>query len=161
MNLRYRIGEESHVGIEAASSEGPGFGRSLSTDGGLTITDDGISGVDHRAGAVSFDSQLNFADLGLGRNGWLTLYGASKEAGFSTLTEGVTEDQWLWGFGQNTVSRSGRLSRNDRLGLGFESRLSEKLKVSAEYSDRFSTFAENRWDLYGTRRSLAESYGVA
>ena len=28
------------------------------------------------------------------------------------------------------------------------------------YSDRFSTFAENRWDLYGSRRSLAESYGV-
>ena len=301
VDLRYRFGEESHVGIEAASSEGPGFGRSISTDGGLTITDDGISGADHRAGAVSFDSYLSFADLGLGRNGWLTIYGESKEAGFSTLTEDVTEDQWLWGFGseadinetsrfgvqyekfhrdggdrkesgelrysldlnanwtldlavahldrlvvsraedtgsrtdlgarltwardddlkiwvfgQNTVSRSGGLSRNDRLGVGFESRLSEKLKVSAEYSDgsrgegglaaltwtptadseaylgytldptrseesreligrddgvivagtkyrysdRFSTFAENRWDLYGTRRSLAESYGV-
>lgn len=302
VDLRYEFGEQSHILVEAAQSEGPGFGRSISTDGGLTITPDGgVSGPDRRARAYSADAHLSFGDLGLATPGYLTVYGESKQAGFSTLTEDVDKDQWLWGieteaelsavsrvgllyerfhrdggdrkdsgelrysrdlnanwtldlavahldrvllsrpedtgrrtdlgarltwerdedlkiygFGQGTVSRSGQVSRNNRLGLGFETRLTEKLRFAAEYSDgslgeggaarvtyaptadsevylgytldptrsedmreligrddgvivagtryrysdRFSTFAENRWDLYGTRRSLAESYGV-
>lgn len=301
VDLRYEFGEQSHVLVEAAQSQGPGFGRSISTDGGLTISDGGVSGAGRRARAYSADTHLSLGDLGLATPGYLTVYGESKQAGFSTLTEDVTEDQWLWGleseielsaqsrvamlyerfhrdggdrkdsgelrysrdlnpnwtldlavahldrvvlsrpedtgtrtdlgarltwtrdddlkiygFGQGTVSRSGQVSRNNRLGLGFETRLTEKLRFAAEYSDgslgdggaarvtyaptadsevylgytldptrsedmreligrddgvivagtryrysdRFSTFAENRWDLYGSRRSLAESYGV-
>lgn len=41
------------------------------------------------------------------------------------LTWTRDDDLKIYGFGQGTVSRSGQVSRNNRLGLGFETRLTE------------------------------------
>ena len=108
VDLHYRFGKASYIEAEVAGTEGPGFGRSLSSDGGLTITGDGPSGFD-RALAYRFDSHLDFADLGLAVGGYTELYYESKEAGFSTLNEDITQDQRLIGL-RTEVEASEQLS---------------------------------------------------
>jgi len=299
-DIRWQIGEVSFIEAEVAQTEGPGFGRSISTDGGLTITPDGVVGAG-RAMAYRFDGRLDLAELGLAVPGAVGLYYERKDAGFSTLTQDITEDQTLYGitadaslsprlrfgidaerfekdggrektegevrlsydlndrltlsgalgytdktipgdpdetgervdaalrldirpredlsyyvFGQATLEESGGLGPNNRIGAGFDARLGEKVGVTGEisdgdsglgararlsysptadnevylgytldptrtgagydlvgsddgtivlggryrYSDTLSTFAENTWDLYGSRRTLTQGYGV-
>ncbi len=219
VDLRYRIGETSYAELEVARTTGPGITRSVSTDGGLTISSSGGSETDG-ANAVRFDSHFALQDLGLSMPGYLDVYYERKEAGFSTLTEDITSDQtlfglkgkitvsdrlsfggyyetferdsgdkkdsgelsatyqinsdWtlgvavahldqvvvgnaertgertdaalrltytgfedltLYGYVQGTLNTSGGLSDNDRVGLGFDAQLTEKLSASAEISD--------------------------
>ena len=219
LDLRYRLSDESYAELEFARTEGPGIARSVSTDGGLTISASG--GTDAGAAdAVRFDSHFSLTDLGLSMPGYLDVYYERKEAGFSTLTEDITSDQtlfglkgeiavsdrlsfggfyetferdsgdeknsaelnaiykisdiWtlgvavahidqtvvgnddrtgertdaavrlsyagfddltLYGFVQGTINRSGGLERNNRVGLGFDAQLTEKLSASGEISD--------------------------
>ena len=219
VDARVNIGNESFVTAEVAQSEGLGFGRSISTDGGLTF--DAETGVDGAtASAVRVDAHLDLADAGLGAPGFVDLYFERKDAGFSTLTEDISEDQALVGvdaevvvgqrltlgvaaesfekeggdqknsaeirgtydindvwsataalafvdqntvaapsetgdrtdlalrldykpdddrsfyvFGQGTLVRSGGLDDNSRLGIGGETRVSEKVTASGEISD--------------------------
>jgi hypothetical protein len=217
-DLRYDIGPQSYVEAEVASSKGPGFSKSFSSDGGLTINAGGVVNAP-RALGYRFDSRFEFSDLGWQTKGFVGVYAERKEAGFSTLTEDITADQdlfginaeialsdrltfgadlerfrktggdkrdsgelrlsyaidrtwtveaaiaaldkftaadptetgkrtdaavrvtWtrdadlkLYGFGQTTLSHSGGVGRNDRLGFGGEARLSEKLTFSGEVS---------------------------
>ena len=218
VDLRYEIGTQSYVEAEVAQTKGPGFGRAFSTDGGLTIDQDGIVDAP-RALAYRLDSRLEFADLGLSRPGFIGFYTERKENGFSTLTEDITANQtlvginssvdvtdrltfaldaekfrsdtgerkdtaelrfayklsdvWtveagaqllnqvvlgkpqdtgrrtdvgarltyqqsddlkLYGFGQVTADVSGGIGKNDRLGFGFDARVSEKVTVAGEIS---------------------------
>ena len=111
-DLRYEIGEQSYVEAEIAHTDGPGFGRTLSTDGGLTITPSGIVGATG-ATAFRFDSRFKLTDLGLANSGFVGVYGERKGAGFSTLTEDITADQTLVGI-------EGEVGLSDRLSFGFE-----------------------------------------
>ena len=95
-DMRYTFGSQSFAQIEVARTDGPGFSRALSTDGGLTITSTGGVVADE-ALAVRANILLDFGDLGLGRDGSLALVYDRKDAGFSTLTEDITEDQELIG----------------------------------------------------------------
>ena len=95
-DLRYEIGALSYVEAEVAQTKGPGFGRAFSTDGGLTIDQDGVVDAP-RALAYRLDTRLEFADLGLSRPGFIGFYTERKESGFSTLTEDITADQTLIG----------------------------------------------------------------
>jgi len=219
VDLRYRLSEDSYAELEYAETDGPGISRSVSTDGGLTISESGGANADN-AGAVRFDSYFALSDLGLSMPGYLSVYYERKEAGFSTLTEDIQSDQRLfglkgdievsdrlsfagfyetferdsgdqkdsgeiratyklntdwtvgvavahldqvvvgdadrtgdrtdaavrltyagfddltvYGYGQGTISRSGGLSKNNRVGLGFDAQLTEKLRASGEISD--------------------------
>ncbi len=217
-DLRYQLSDNSFAEFEYAHTAGPGFGRSISTDGGLTIVSS--AGLPTTGAlALRFDSQFDLQDLGFNREGFVGLYYEGKEAGFSTLADDITDDQTLAGaefevalsprltfagnvehfaqdsgdsndeaelrlaydlserwtveggiafvdrttvgnpvetgqradaalrithkrsedleiyaFGQGTISRSGGLDRNDRLGLGFDAQLSEKLALAGEAS---------------------------
>ncbi len=218
LDVRYELGQLSYIEAELAQTEGPGFGRSISTDGGLTNTSTPMV-VNPRARAYRLDAHLDFADLGSARPGSLGFYYERKEAGFSTLNEDITQDQTLvgvkarvemserlkfgmklerfekaggdevtegditvayklndvwsveaglahedrttigdatktgrltqfglrvnyqphedllvYGFGQTALSHSGGLQRNDRAGIGFDTRLTEKLSVAGEIS---------------------------
>ncbi len=218
-DLRYELGESSFIEAEVAQTDGPGIGRSFSTDGGLTITSNGIGGGG-KAQAYRFDSHFDLVELGLSRPGFVGIYAERKDEGFSTLTEDIAEDQTLLGlnaevevtdrltfgldaetfdkvggdrkdsaevrvaydltpvwsieaglgyldqriltkpgdtgrrtdlglrlnyrpsddlllyvFGQSTLATEGAIGRNDRLGLGFDTRLSEKLSLAGEVSD--------------------------
>ncbi|SPH17036.1 hypothetical protein DEA8626_00550 [Defluviimonas aquaemixtae] len=111
-DLRYEIGERSYVEAEIAHSDGPGFGRSLSSDGGLTITPSGVVGATG-ATAFRFDSRFELTDLGLKRQGFVGVYAERKGAGFSTLTEDITNDQ-------NLVGMNSEIGLTERLTFGLD-----------------------------------------
>ncbi|WP_342069771.1 hypothetical protein [Yoonia algicola] len=112
VDLRYRLGETSYAELEVARTEGPGFARSVSTDGGLTIASSGGAPSD-AAQAVRFTSQLDLQEIGLGMSGQVGLRYESKEAGFSTLNDDITDDQLLIGI-------DGDLDVTDRASVGFD-----------------------------------------
>lgn len=94
-DIRFQISDQSYAELEFAQSEGPGIARSTSTDGGLSITASGGAITD--ADALRFDSRFDLADLGFSSPGFIGIYAEQKDAGFSTLTEDITEDQTLIG----------------------------------------------------------------
>ena len=95
LDLRYQWSAQSFVELEVARTDGPGISRATSVDGGLSLTTTG--GGLASASAYRFDSRFDLADFGLATPGYLAIYGERKEAGFSTLTEDITDDQTLWG----------------------------------------------------------------
>jgi hypothetical protein len=124
VDARVVIGKASHIELELAGTQGPGFGNSTSTDGGLTITDSGVVGGP-RAGAFRFNSHLEFDDLGLGAAGHVGAWYEEKEAGFASLSENITEDQTDAGF-------YAEVDAGDRLTLGVEVESFEKAGGDAE-----------------------------
>ncbi|MFA9229628.1 MAG: hypothetical protein ACEQSU_02605 [Microgenomates group bacterium] len=111
-DLKYRFGEKSSITAEVAQSEGPGFGRSQSSDGGLSFGAGGSAGVlGTRASAYRVTADFDLADLGLAQTGNFGVYAGRKDAGFSTLSEDVAVAETLNGF-------YGRIEVTDRLSLG-------------------------------------------
>ena len=142
-DLRYELGEQSYIEAELAQTDGPGFGRSISTDGGLTITDEGVSGAP-RAMAYRVDSSFDLQEMGLGRDGTLGFYYERKDAGFSTLNEDVFDNQTL-------IGATGDVALTDRTTLGFEaedfkSDAGDK-KISGEV--RLAYAIDSKWTVEG------------
>ncbi|MEM6695044.1 MAG: outer membrane beta-barrel protein [Pseudomonadota bacterium] len=96
VDARVRFGNASFAELEVVRTDGPGFARSTSTDGGLTIVSTG-GGPGGEATAFSFASHLDLQDLGMGMPGYLAFWYEAKEEGFSTLTEDIAEDSTLIG----------------------------------------------------------------
>lgn len=116
-DLRYEIGENSHIGLEYAETRGPGFGSSLSNTGGLVITSNGTAGAAGTTGrAYSAEVELDFGDLGAARPGHFGAYYERRTAGFSTLDYQTTSSEELWG-------------------VALESELSDRATVSVSYDD--------------------------
>jgi hypothetical protein len=109
-DARLRFSEGSFIDLEVAESKGKGFGRSFSADGGFTFVDLGGAGPSTRAGAVRVEGTLDIADVVAGGNGTISAYFEEKEAGFSTLSEDITDDQKVWGLAAD-------FQINDRLGF--------------------------------------------
>jgi hypothetical protein len=299
--------DRTYIEGEIAQSRGPGFGNSISTDGGLTIDDVGTAGVSGKS-AYAYRVKMH-ADVGEltddALKGDLGAYYERHQRGFSSLDQQVNANQQVWGakgdlqvssqidvgaglaekrvdggqserdidghatfhmderwsvtpglrqeklvdpnsaltntgtrtdvgakisyqadddhgayvFGQMTVDRTGKRDRNDRVGIGGNTRLTEKVDLSGEasygssgigaqatlgysptaddhdyigyrlapdrgfnkgssnplsgddlgaivagarhrYSEQLSMFAEDRYDMFGLRRTLAQTYGV-
>ena len=101
-DLRYVIGENSRIDLEYAETEGPGFGSSTSSDGGLIITSTATAGItDTNGRAYSAEMVLDFADLGSTVPGSLSAYYENRSAGFSTLDYQTRNDEELWGLALN------------------------------------------------------------
>ncbi|WP_374434110.1 hypothetical protein [Tabrizicola sp.] len=115
IDLRFQISPDSHIDAEVAESTGTGFGRSLSTDGGFTWVDEPATTGSDRARALRFGAEISHADLAPGADGTLRAWYEDKEAGFQTLSEDVSADQTVWGFGLQT-----RVSDRVGLSLGYE-----------------------------------------
>lgn len=110
IDLRYDLGETSYIAMEFAQSDGPGFGRSISTDGGFTINNQGS--VDSPpASAFEIEGTFDLAELGLATPGTIGFYYQHEDEGFSTLTEDITADQTL-------VGVTADIDLTDRLSLG-------------------------------------------
>lgn len=132
VDLEYHVGESSVITAEVATSEGPGFARGISTDGGLSFGSGGSSGIPgNRALAYKIAGTFDLRDLGLARDGSLGFYAERKGAGFSTLTEDISADETLYGV-------FGHVEATDRVTLGFKAErfkregLEEKTDVTAE-----------------------------
>jgi len=139
-DVRYRLGDTSFAELELARTKGPGFARSISTDGGLTIASSG--GADNGAAqALRFTSQIDLQEMGLSNAGQIGLRYERKDAGFSTLNEDIAADQTLIGV-------NGTIALTPRLALSFDAEKFEsdlgndktEIEVSATYdvNDRVS-----------------------
>ncbi len=106
-DLRYVFGGNSFVELEAARTDGPGFGQTFSADGGLVVVTEGAGGG--TGGAYRFKAEVDFADLGLATKGAVSAYAEQREAGFTTLDHRVTDDERLAGFAV-TAEATARLS---------------------------------------------------
>lgn len=95
-DLRYVFGQNSFVALDYARTEGPGFGSSYSSDGGLVIsrptTPRGGTGEAYR-----FETEIDLADLGMAAEGGVSAYYERRGAGFDTLDYQVTATETLWG----------------------------------------------------------------
>lgn len=109
-DVRLDLGELSYIEGEVAQTDGPGFGRSISTDGGMTI--DTQAATDNpRALAYRLEGQFDLTEMGLGVPGDVGFYYERQDAGFSTLTEDITADQTL-------IGGTANIALTDRLELG-------------------------------------------
>lgn len=119
VDLRYDLGDGSYVLAEVAQSEGPGFDRALSTNGGLTLIRAGAVDAP-RALAYSLEAQADFADLGLATPGTIGIYAERMAEGFSTLSETIPANQTVVGLDAEVT-----LSDRATLGLAAESAASD------------------------------------
>ena len=235
--MRFRFGENSHLDADIAESKGTGFGKSISTDGGLTFNDLPATGSSTAARAFRFEGALDLADISANGRGTISAYYEKKDAGFNTLSEDVKADQRsfgvsadvelgprtelrlrykdfdetggekeregtldlayqigtattlevglrhldsedpadprdtgrrtdlgvrvtrdlgndteIWGFAQGTVSLSGGLERNNRIGAGGRFAFSDTLSAEAEPSDGSTGVGARASDLPAGRR---------
>lgn len=219
-DITVRLSENSYIKGEIAQSRGPGFDRSTSLNGGLTIEDVPTSGRENRdALAYRVETEIDISDIDPDQKGKIGAYYERREEGFSSLDYETNVTQRVWGayadievddsvsyrlayedfadeagrknreldaqvkikldphwalalggkhseiknpgsigengrrtelaakiihkpdddhtyyvFGQATVDRSGDIDRNDRIGVGAEARVSEKLSLKGEVS---------------------------
>lgn len=97
-DIKLRHSDNTFLEAEIARSKGPGFGSSVSTDGGLTISDVGATGDPNRtASAWRLRGQLDLADITGNAKGVVGGYLERKEEGFSTLSDQISADQTKWG----------------------------------------------------------------
>ncbi len=97
-DILYQLSEGTYAKLEYARSEGPGFGFSSSSDGGLVVVDTAASGG--TGDAVKTELRADLKDLGLTTEGFLSAYYEKRNLGFSTLDYQVTAttgDETLWG----------------------------------------------------------------
>ncbi len=98
-DLRVRLTDRTYVDAEYALSRGPGFGASLSKDGGISISDEttsGTAGIAAKAWRVNAHGDI--ADLtGGAAKGTVSAYYQDQQKGFSTLAKNVTVDSRAWG----------------------------------------------------------------
>jgi hypothetical protein len=126
-DITIRHSDTTYLEAEYAQTRGPGFGRSLSSDGGLTIGDEGSSGVAGvKAEAYRVKGQLDLADVSGGSvKGKIGAYYDRKERGFSTLDDPIDVDQRI-------------------IGAFAEFEPTEKIKVKLGYEDFKDANAKRR-----------------
>ena len=155
-DIRYRLSDQSFIDLEYARTDGPGFGSSLSSDGGLII--DSSAGAGGTGSAWSVRGQLEFADLGLSMPGRVLAYWERRDAGFSTLDYQVTDDEKLWGLALD-------VEPTDRLGFRLYADVLDSAsgKEAREIGAELTWRASDRltWDLGIERLDLAAPGGPA
>jgi hypothetical protein len=98
-DVQLRHSDRTFVEGEVGRSEGPGFGNSASTDGGLTISDTATSGIHGKsATALRVHGQVGLEDVTDGRvEGDVGAFYEQKQGGFSSLDEQVSVTKKTWG----------------------------------------------------------------
>lgn len=111
-----RHSETTFLEAEIAQTEGPGFGRSWSIDGGSNFNNVPTAGGG-KARAYSVNGQVDLADVTKGKvKGTVGASYEQKEAGFSSLDYDVVADQRVWSAFANVA-------------------LTDRLTVKADYED--------------------------
>lgn len=97
-DLRIERGENSFIQLDYAETDGPGFGSSFSSDGGLTINNTAATAGTGKAFKV--EGQADLSDFNAERSGIVGVYYEDREEGFSTLdyqVDATTGDETLFG----------------------------------------------------------------
>ena len=160
-----RHSDGTFLSFEAARSEGPGFGTSLSLNGGLEIdpTDPsaGVSGAP--AMGYRLKARADLADFG--GKGFVTAYYDDREAGFTSPDLDIETAQQRWGidgevavaprlaltFGADRFENAAAKRRMDgRVGLAYDLTERTKLEVEIAHTDRTTPTSTEEED-NGTR----------
>lgn len=167
-DLRIQHSESTWLQFEVAQSEGPGFGSTLSLNGGLEIDpatpSAGVVGAP--ATGVRVEGWVDLADFG--GTGFVSGYYDDREAGFSSPDLDIATAQTAYGidgevevtdrvtltFGGDRFTDAALKERSDaRLGLGYTINDQLTFEIEALQTDRTtpgSTLAEDN----GTRTDL-------
>lgn len=143
VDARVRLGDASFIEFEVAQSEGPGFGRALSTDGGLSIVNE-TGGTGSAATALEARAYLEFRDLGLDVDGSLQAWAQVREAGFETLTQSTPTDQEIYG-----MSLDIGLSQRLRFGADAESLSRDTGEELTDIEARLIYDISEQWSITG------------
>ncbi len=95
VDLRFQLSEDTYFDLEKAETDGPGFGSSYSTNGGLIVSN--APTAVGTGEAFLARGRADLSELGLGVDGDIAGYYEKRTAGFSTLDYQITDDEELWG----------------------------------------------------------------
>ncbi|MBP1805227.1 hypothetical protein [Rubellimicrobium aerolatum] len=144
LDLLLRRSDETWAALDWARSEGPGFGSTLSVNGGLRSEEMPSAGrVGLGAQSIRLEGRADLAEIGL--TGHVEGFLDRKEAGFSSPDQEVAADQVAAGIG-------GTIALRDGLGVTFgaerfdaatgEARRDVRLGLAAEMRPRLALDAE-------------------
>ncbi|WP_238991823.1 transporter [Gemmobacter caeruleus] len=158
IDMLLRHSERTYLSAEYARSEGPGFGSSLSLNGGLDFGDELTVGAKGRpAESIRLEAQGDLAELSNGRmQGTVSAYYDKKEAGFVSSDYDIDIGQEAYGlagdvklsarssltFGYEKLKRDNGERREDaRIGTVYQ--IDDRWKAEAEiaHTDRFDPTA--------------------
>ncbi len=89
---------QTYVEAEVARSEGPGFSKSYSPDGGLTVQDGTSAGADRKANGYRVEGQVALEDVSQGKmQGTMRARYETYEKGFSTPDVEADQKKTQWG----------------------------------------------------------------
>lgn len=136
-DIRFELGDNSHIQLETARTDGPGFGSTFSSDGGMNVVDTAV--VAGRGTATRLDAQLDTRDLGFGFEGQLRLNHEKREAGFATIDRQTQNDQVM-----GEVELAAKLDDRTGLTLAYEhfdeaegdNKTEARLEVARQLSER-------------------------
>lgn len=141
-DIRIRHSDTTFLEAEVARSEGPGFGRSTSTDGGLTIVDKATTGMIGRAASAwRVRGEVDLEDIGDGSvKGRVGGHYDNKGAGFSTLDDQINA-------AQRVIGGFIELQPSDpvKLRLGYEDYSDSAGKKNAELSGEVAVQLDKAW----------------
>jgi len=142
-DIEVKLGEKSYIRGEVAESTGPGFGRSSSVNGGLTINNTQTSGLNNtRARAYRGELHVDLSDVHPERRGQIGAYYERREAGFTSLDYETTVDQTIWG-----VYAEEEISDTFRYRLGYEDFSDENGRVNREADVEVEIALDPHWQL--------------
>jgi hypothetical protein len=160
--------EETYLRLDVAESEGPGFGSTLSLNGGLEIDPAnptaGLAGT--RALGYRAEGRMDLAELGA--EGFVLGYFDDREAGFTSPDLDIDVAQTTWGidgevavgprarltFGADRFKDAAGKTRNDaRIGAGIDLTEALVLDVELGQTDR-TTPGSSRDEDNGARTDL-------
>jgi hypothetical protein len=98
VDVRMTHGDNSFLQLDYAESDGPGFGSSFSSDGGVII--DNTAATAGTGNAFKLEAQADLSDFSADRSGIVGGYYEERDLGFSTLDYQVTAatgDETLYG----------------------------------------------------------------
>ncbi len=139
VDVRVERGDNSFVQLDFAESDGPGYGASFSSDGGVLI--DNTAGAAGKGRAFKLEGQADLGDFSEDRSGVVGGYYEERTEGFSTLDYQVTATT-----GDETLAGVYARSATDA-GLGYKVYADlyenavghEKTEVGAEVSSDINT----------------------
>ncbi len=143
VDARVALGDSSFIEVEIAQSDGPGFGRASSSDGGLSIVNE-MSGASVQSMAFEARLGLQFSDLGLNVDGGLQAWAQVREAGFETLSEGTPTDQEIYG-----LSLDLGLTESLRFGVDLEDLSRDSGERLTDIEARLSYDLSEQWTVIG------------
>jgi hypothetical protein len=154
-DILIRKSDATFVEAEIARSKGPGFGNTISTDGGVTIND--VPGVGRRGAtsdAVRVRGRASLDELLQGAvGGELDAYFESIEGGFSSLDRQIKEDETKWG-------AKARIAASDHVDLllAFDSFRSDDGRSDRELNAGIEVEASEDWTVAaGVKHRLADA----